>query len=108
MNRQFEQIILQRPIDQHVREGLKVTGCNKLLGTNKRSFFQILLVVLRGSLLLMLIIFGLVNLPGEFLVVLTIFLVLVLTMPILRGVVQFIPLQRREMALCKVIYLVDG
>lgn len=108
MNRQFEQIILQRPIDQHVHEGLKVTGYNELLGTNKRSFFQILLVVLRGSLLLMLIIFGLVNLPGEFLVVLTIFLVLVLTKPILRGVVQFIPLQRWEMALCKVIYLVDG
>jgi magnesium-transporting ATPase (P-type) len=108
MNGQFEQIIFQRPIDQKVHEGLKVTGYNELLRPHKHSFFQILLDVLRGSMLLMLIIFGLVNFPEEYLVLLTISLVLVLTMLVLRGVVQFIPLQRREMALCKVIYLVNG
>ena len=57
-----EELILQGLTDQEARERLAVEGYNELPGTKKRSFFHILLEVIREPMFLMLIACGLLYL----------------------------------------------
>jgi Ca2+-transporting ATPase len=62
MNKQLEQVMLQGLSEQETRERLAIDGYNELPSAKKRTFFHILLEVLREPMFLMLIACGLLYL----------------------------------------------